>query len=154
MGDALRQRLRQSKFESPAQEALLSLLLAAARVRERLDRSSEGHGITRSQYNVLRILRGAHPQGYARCEIAPRLIERAPDLTRLVDRLQERGLVERLRSSEDRRQSVARITRKGLDLLEEMRPAIEGVHRELAARLSKRESQQLARLCEKLYAEP
>ena len=151
MGEALRQRLRQSRFQSPSHEAMLNLLVAASHVREQMERASEAHGITPAQYNVLRILRGVHPEGYPRCEVARRLVERSPDLTRLIDRLVRRGLVERTRSSADRRLSVTRITRKGLELLETMQPALDGVHRMLGDRLSRRECQTLSELLERVY---
>src|ERR1700757_3122275 len=97
MTEALSRRLKQAEFSSPAQEALLSVMVAAAALNERMDRVCAGHKITRAQYNVLRILRGVHPEGHPRCEIAQRMIERAPDVTRLVDRLQAQGLVRRNR---------------------------------------------------------
>ncbi len=151
MGEPTRHRLRQSRFDSPAHEAMLSLLVAAGHVRELLDRAAAAHGVTPGQYNVLRILRGRHPDGYPRCEIARRLVERAPDLTRMIDRLAARGLVERARSDQDRRHSLARITREGLELLERMEPTLQALHRGFAERLSKRDTLELARLCEKLY---
>lgn len=153
MGEILRKRLLQERFESPVHEAVLSLLVAAGHVRDTLDRAVAAHGITGGQYNVLRILRGVHPEGHARCEIARRLIDRAPDVTRLIDRLEREGLVERLRSPGDRRLSLTRITRKGLRLLEDMRPAMDEALREIAARLPPTEARELARLCESLYAE-
>ena len=153
MGEILKHRLQQSRFESPTQEALLNLMVTAAFFQERLAEALDPHDLTSAQYNVLRILRGAHPGGYARCEIAQRAIERAPDLTRLIDRLEARGLVERSRSASDRRRSVSRITRRGLDLLERVQPAVRAVHRELAARLPERDARELSRICERLYGD-
>src|SRR5258706_15819589 len=107
MGDVLKRRLRQGKPLGPSEEALLNLLVAAGLVRARLDRACARFGMTNRQYNVLRILRGALPGGHPRHEIAVRMIERAPDVTRLIDRLQARGLVERARTARDRRQAIA-----------------------------------------------
>jgi DNA-binding MarR family transcriptional regulator len=152
MGNALQQRLRQSRFESPAHEAVLNLMVAGSHIREQLERVCEPHGVTPGQYNVLRILRG-QPEGYPRCEIAHRMIDRAPDLTRMIDRLATRGLVERVKSSGDRRHSVTRITRRGVELLETLRPAMDALHRALTARLSKRECEELSALLERLYGE-
>jgi DNA-binding MarR family transcriptional regulator len=152
MGQTIRHRLRQERFESPTHEAILNLLLAAAQVRESFDRICAEHGITPGQYNVLRILRGVHPEGYPRCEIADRLIERAPDVTRLIDRLEAAGLAERERSGHDRRLSMTRITRKGLKLLEDMRPAMDEAYRAFTSRLSPRDAKELSRICEHLYA--
>jgi len=151
MGDALKRRLQQSRFESPIQEALLNLMVAASHVRARLDQVCGEHGITEGQYNALRILRGAHPDGYPRCEIARRLIERAPDVTRLIDRLEKQGLVERARSGDDRRLSITRITRKGLQLLERMQPAMEEIHREFGNHLPAGDARELSRICEGIY---
>ncbi len=154
MGNALRQRLLQDRFDGPAHEAALNLLLAAARLQEESARRFAAFEITPVQYNVLRILKGAHPAGHPRCEIARRLIERAPDLTRMIDRLERRGLVERARSAEDRRHSVTRITRRGLDLLGRMAPAAAALHEMVARRLTPSEVGSLSHLCEKLHAGP
>src|SRR5438874_9294707 len=108
MGKELQRRLVQQRFESPFAEAVLNVLVAASHARDQFDRTYGEHGVSHGQYNVLRILRGVHPEGYPRCEIARRMIERAPDLTRLIDRLERRGLVERARSEEERRDSIAR----------------------------------------------
>ena len=151
MGEALKRRLKQEKFESPLQEAMLNLLVAASHVREQVDRVCEQYGITNAQYNVLRILRGAHPDGYPRCEIACRMIDRAPDVTRLIDRLEQQKLVARDRSDEDRRLSITRITQKGLDLLERMNASLEEVHRHIGERMSLADRREMSRICEGLY---
>src|SRR5437868_14686048 len=100
-------------------------MVAANYVRVQSERVVNAHGITLPQYNVLRILRGAHPDGHPRYEIAARMLDRAPDVTRIIDRLSEKGLVARDRGAEDRRHSVTRITRDGLTLLETLDPEIE-----------------------------
>lgn len=153
MGEALRRRLRQERFESPTQEALLNLMVAGEYVRERMERLCVAWGITPSQYNVLRILRGA-PDGHPRCEIARRMIDRAPDVTRLVDRLERRGLVERDRSAADRRLSLTRITADGASLVERMLPSMEAEQRHFAERISLRDRRELSRICEGIYGEP
>lgn len=152
MGEALRRRLHQIKFESPVQEAVLNLMVAAGHVRDRIDRVCEDHALTHGQYNVLRILRGA-PEGHARCEIARRLIERAPDVTRLIDRLQRQGLVERARSEEDRRLSLTRITKKGLKVLDTMQPAVDAAFQEIAVRIPIDDADELSRICETIYGD-
>jgi DNA-binding MarR family transcriptional regulator len=153
MGEALKKRVKQAKFTSPAQEALINLLIAASHVREQLDAACAESGITHGQYNVLRILRGAHPDGLPRNEIGDRLIEKAPDVTRLVDRLEGQGLVERERSDEDRRQSIARITQKGLDLLEQVDSQIKKVHEDFRRKVSPENCKRLSKLCESVYKE-
>lgn len=136
----------------PSQEAVLNLLVASGHLRDRIDLLCEQHGVSGAQYNVLRILRGAKDEGYARCEIAQRLIERAPDVTRLIDRLEQRGFVERGRSSEDRRRSVTRITALGLRLLETMEPLLQEANGWIEERLSLKERKELSRMLEKLYS--
>jgi DNA-binding MarR family transcriptional regulator len=147
MTEALSRRLKQAQFSSPSQEALLSLVVAANTVNDIMDRVCEEHGITRAQYNVLRILRGVHPEGHARCAIACRMLDRAPDITRLVDRLQARRLVKRARSNEDQRQAVTFITAKGLKLLETMHPEIEVETARILHGMSDQDCRQLSRLC-------
>ena len=153
MGEALKNRIKQDRFENPVQEVLLNLLVAAGHVRERLDRVFASYEITHQQYNVLRILKGKHPEGYPRCEISNRMIEKAPDVTRLIDRLEQQGLVERARSQEDRRLSITRITRAGLRLLDSLQPHVEEVLAYFAERVSLRDRRELSRICEGLYEE-
>src|ERR1041385_1053078 len=104
MSEILNRRIKQkSGFGSPVNEGILNLLIAADYVRTQQEKLCAAHGITAGQYNVLRILRGAGSEGHPRCEIAGRMVERAPDVTRLVDKLEKEGLVVRERSAEDRR---------------------------------------------------
>src|SRR5437870_2877031 len=124
MGEGLRKRIHQQRFATVQQEALLNLMVAANFVREQSERITRDHGVTLPQYNVLRILRGVHPGGHPRCDIAARMLDRAPDVTRIIDRLSEKGFVERARGGEDRRHSITRITQQGLALLETIDPAI------------------------------
>lgn len=151
MGDGLRNRIQQTRFESEAQEALLNVLVAADHLRARTERLCSEFGLSASQYNVLRILRGVHPEGHPRCEIARRMIERAPDVTRLIDRLEKRGWVERDRSERDRRLSISRITAAGLELLERIGPRFEVAQREFAARVPAEDCRELSRICEAIY---
>lgn len=154
MGEALKRRLKQTTdFANPAQEAMLNLIVAADHVCMGLERVCAEFGITRPQYNVLRILRGVYPGGHPRTEIAARLLATAPDVTRLVDRLQAQGLVERDRVEEDRRLSITRITRQGLRLLEKMQPHISKEHERFSRTVSRRDCLELSRICENIYDE-
>ena len=153
MGDSLRKRIQQEKFESPVIEAVFNLVVAADHVRARTDDVCEAFGISASQYNVLRILRGVHPDGHPRCEIARRMLERAPDITRLIDRLEAQDLVERDRSQSDRRLSISRITQKGLALLTRMTPRIRDLNIYFSERISRRDRRELSRICEGIYGE-
>ena len=112
-----------------------------------------GFGITETQYNVLRILNGASPGGLCRGEIRERMIERAPDVTRLINRLEDQGLVIRTTSPEDRRLSLSMITEKGKELLREMKPSNAGLHTYFAERVSERDLAHLSRICQGIYAD-
>lgn len=153
MGEALQKRIHQSRFESPWQEAVLNLLVAAGFVRSRVDDACAGQGISPAQYNVLRILRGSGAAGQSRCGIAARMLEKAPDITRLVDRLEAQGLVGRGRSESDRRLSITFITKAGLAVLDAVQPAMDELNSYLAERVSRRDCRELSRICEGLYGE-
>ena len=150
MTEALSRRLKQPKFTDPVQEAVLSILVAASTLHDEIDQLCQEYGITRPQYNVLRILRGVYPDGHARGEIACRMLDRASDITRLVDRLQARRLVKRARGSQDKRQAVTFITAKGIKLLEAMRPRVDALNR-LMSRLSEEDCRELSRLCARIF---
>lgn len=112
------QEIQQRKpFPSKGQEAAVTLMRTADVVRRLVGAAVEPHGITVQQYNVLRILRGAGCDGLPTLEIAQRMIEQTPGITRLIDRLQTKKLVERQRSADDRRCVFCRITTEGTQLL-------------------------------------
>lgn len=114
----LREELKQGRpFRSAGAEAFVAVLRTADLLRRRMSATVEPHGITLQQYNVLRILRGAHPEPLPTLEIRERLIEQAPGITRLLDHLDAQGLVRRERCAEDRRQVHCWITETGLALL-------------------------------------
>ena len=107
-------------FRSREQQATLGLLRTADAMKRSLAQVIEPHGITPQQYNVLRILRGAGADGLPTLSIGERMIEQTPGVTRLVDRLERKGLVARAPCPKDRRRVFCRITQKGLDLLKEL----------------------------------
>jgi len=147
----IRERIQQGRaFPSLASEAIISLAVAAEHLDQVTEAVCQRHGLTGDQYNVLRILRGVHPEGHPRCKVARRMIHRSPDVTRMLDRLCRQGIVSRTRNSEDRRESIATITRAGLALLERVDPDLEQAHAELTAPLSEPELRRLSRLCDAL----
>ncbi len=118
MSRALSEEIRQQKpFVSLEEEAFLGLQRTASLLLQSLGRELKGHDLTPAQYNTLRILRGAEPDALTCGEIGERLVSPGPDVTRLLDRLEQRALITRLRDAEDRRVVRARITEQGLDLL-------------------------------------
>jgi DNA-binding MarR family transcriptional regulator len=151
MTEALSRRLKQARFADPQQEAVLSLAVAAGTLNDLVEAICKRHRLTRPQYNVLRILRGLHPKGHPRCEIAQRMVERAPDITRLVDRLQDRGLVRRTRGGDDQRQAITHITAKGLKLLQTIQPELEAQTTARLSKLSDRDCHELSRICAVIF---
>jgi DNA-binding MarR family transcriptional regulator len=114
------QRTPPETFRSREQRATLGLLRTADAIKRHFSQVIERHGITLQQYNVLRILRGAAPEGLPTLTIAERMIEQTPGVTRLVDRLEKKELVSRVPCPKDRRRVYCRITPQGLALLDEL----------------------------------
>jgi len=110
----------QQNFRSREQQAVLGLLRTADAIKRSLAHVVEPHGITPQQYNVLRILRGAGSDGLPTLTIGERMVEQTPGVTRLIDRLERKGLVVRTPCPKDRRRVFCQITTKGLELLEEL----------------------------------
>lgn len=146
----LQAEIQQTKpFESAAIEAYLNLLRTTDSIRAGYRELFRCHGVTEQQYNVLRILRGAGPEGLACLTIGERMITRVPDVTRLVGRLESCGLVSRSRCDEDGRKVIVRITEKGLGILDNLEGPLRATHKGLLSRLSEAELRQLIRLLEK-----
>ena len=121
---------QQRPFRSLKEEANLSILRTAALLEHAFESALKPHHITGTQYNVLRILRGAEPDGLCRNEISQRLIRQAPDVTRLLDRLEQMKLIARGREGIDRRYVLTRITKAGLALLDDIQQRIDDIHQE------------------------
>jgi len=139
MPKGLQAEIKQTKpFPSRATEALLSILRTAAVLDHQLGEALRPHRVTPTQYNVLRILRGAGAGGLCGREIAERMIARVPDVPRLLERLEAMQLIRRERDPRDRRHVTARIAPKGLALLTAVGPATEAVARSRLGRLSER----------------
>ena len=114
----LKDEVKQTRgFNSPAHEAVVSILRTAAVVQRHFSQVVEGSGVTIQQYNVLRILRGAGTAGIPTLTVRDRMIEEAAGITRLLDKLETAGYVMRERSTPDRRQVLCQITPAGLRLL-------------------------------------
>jgi DNA-binding MarR family transcriptional regulator len=136
MRPTLQEEIRQRKpFGSAEEEAMLSIARTAAALEHAAGEMLKTHGLTTTQYNALRILRGAGEAGLCRNEIRDRLIARVPDATRLLDRLEECGLVSRSREGGDRRYVTSRITPKGLELLGRLDPEVTAMNRRLLGHL-------------------
>lgn len=138
MPKTLREELRQEKpFRSLREEALLSIARTEAVARANLERLLAPHGLSMTQYNVLRILRGAGPDGLCRNEIGERLISRMPDVSRLLDRMEAAGLVSRVRDKADRRLVNTTLTREGRALVDELDAVTAAYQQEQIGHLTK-----------------
>lgn len=133
-----------------AQEAVVNILRTTAYLRQLGSRLFDERGITPQQYNVMRILRGAGPAGLPTLDIAERMVEPTPGITRLLDRLESKKLVRRERPSDDRRQVLCCVTKAGLDLVGELDIPLKNQASELLRRLSDSELDDLIRLLERV----
>ncbi|HEX6068427.1 MAG TPA: MarR family transcriptional regulator [Longimicrobiaceae bacterium] len=133
-------------FSGPEQEAYLSLGRTWAVLEHALAEALKPHGITPTQYNVLRILRGAGEKGLCRSEVMERMIARVPDATRLLDRMEAVGLIARERDAQDRRFVTTRITAEGRRVLAELEEPIQSLHRRQFAALDEADVRRLIEL--------
>ena len=130
MATSLRDEIKQTKpFTSLEQEAQLNIVRTSAVLLDDAEQLFRPYGITATQYNVLRILRGSEPGGLCRNELRDRMLTRMPDMTRLLDRMEDAGLVARAREDEDRRMVRSRITDPGLKLLAELDGVVLAEHK-------------------------
>ncbi len=144
-----------SPHRRPRNKAVvIAILQSADRLRRRATDMLAPYDITLQQFNVLRILRGARPDGLCTLTIAERMIEQAPGITRLIDRLETKGLVRRVRSAEDRRQVWCRITPPGERLLARLDAAVEAYDLAAVRGLSPADQDRLTALLDLVHEEP
>lgn len=136
---------KRNPFESLEVEAILNILRTGDQYQNRFGRLFREFGLTSSQYNVLRILRG-EGKPLPSLEIADRMVQVVPAITGLVDRLEKQDLVKRKRCTEDRRVVYIELTKKAVDLLKQVdKPDVE-LHQQLIGHLTKKELKELSRL--------
>ena len=146
----LQEEIRQTRpFATRSEEAAVALMRTADMIRRAVAGVVEPAGITPQQYNVLRILRGAGDAGLPTLEIAERMIEETPGITRLIDRLETKGLVSRERCATDRRQVFCRISAAGLDLLAHLDAPIRQADTDALQSLGNQDLEQLIVLLDK-----
>lgn len=130
MKSGVQAEIKQTKpFSSLEEETFVSLMRTADQLQQQVAELLKAHGLSPTQFNALRILRGAGPGGLPCSEIGERMINHDPDITRLLDRLERQGLVQRSRGQEDRRVIMARITPAGLDAIKPIDRPMEEYHR-------------------------
>lgn len=126
----LHEEIKQGKpFRSVREEALLNIARTAAMLGHEVAQALKPYDITPTQYNVLRILQGAGADGLCRNEVGARLVRPVPDVTRLLDRMEEVGLISRSRSGEDRRYVTTTIAKRGRDVLARLDAPMDAIHR-------------------------
>ncbi len=145
--------IKQKKpFRSVGAEAAMGLLITADVLRRSWWPLVEQAGVSAQQYNVLRILRGAAKEGLPTREIAARLMEKSPGITRFIDQLESRGLIQRRRPTSDRRKVFCTITRSGLELLSKLDKPVDKWDEESLSMLNGRELKQLIDLLERIHS--
>src|ERR1043165_2038403 len=141
---SLLEELRQTRpFASLEEEALLSIVRTNAVLLDEFELFLRPYGITTTQYNVLRILRGSEPHGLCRNDLRDRMLTRMPDVTRLLDRMEEAGLVQRVRDADDRRMVTTRITKDATKLLAKLDTVTRDIQKRLFEGVSQKEIQSL-----------
>ncbi len=141
--------IKTSKFQSEIQKAHLHVLFTAGWVRARIGNRLKPFGVTAEQYNVLRILRGQAADSVRVMDISDRMLERNSNTTRLIDRLIEKGLVQRLKASHDRRERAIQLTAEGTALLQQIDKAWENTSPH-SSRLTHEEAAMLNQLLDRL----
>ena len=146
----LESQIKQSRpFRTPEEQLFVNLLRTARQLLDDFDRLLRGYELTQPQYNILRILRGAGAPGLPSGEIGERMVGRDPDVTRLLDRMEERGLVVRTRSTADRRVVTAQLTPEGLRMVDALDAPLLAMHSRQLGHLSAEEKESLNRLLER-----
>jgi DNA-binding MarR family transcriptional regulator len=148
---------KRNPFESPQQEAFLNLMRTSAALAAPFERMFREHGFCGTHFNILRILAGekaAGVDGLPALEVRDRLITPVPDITRLVDKLVDQGLVQRLRTEEDRRVVLLKLTADGRKLVERLSQPLGEMHRQQLAHMSREELSTLTALLEKARSAP
>jgi DNA-binding MarR family transcriptional regulator len=133
-------------------QTFIALLKAADLLEQEAEQVLKARGLTGAQYNVLRILRGAEPEGLACSSIGERMISHDPDMTRLLDRMEKRKLITRQRQTTDRRVVKTRITTEGLELLKRLDQPIRDLHKRQFRNVSAARIKTLERLLEEIQA--
>jgi DNA-binding MarR family transcriptional regulator len=152
MSGILKEIQQRRPFPTIQEEAMVSLVRTVAVMEQPMEDFLKEHELTRTQYNVLRILRGAGQVGRSCKEIGERLVQREPDITRLLGRLEKRGLIARQQDRADRRSVLTRITARGVSLLERLQPALSKMAKNQLRAVSKGELEELLNTLDKIRA--
>lgn len=146
---AIEEEIKQTKFRSAQHKVVLNLFYTSSWLQGKQQDFFKAFGITSSQFNILRILRGQHPKKICGVEIKSRMLDRNSDIPRLLDRLLIKKLIIKSRSKDDRRAANVMITPAGLKLLKKIDPHVHEAEQQLI-KLSEKEATQLSKLLDKV----
>lgn len=147
---SIEEDIKQRTFKTNLEKAVVNILYTYNWLRDRSQTTYKPYGIKMQHYNVLRILKGKHPEAVSPGEIKEVMLDKAPDLTRLLDKLVDMQLVDRQLCPQNRRRMDVTITTSGLDLLELLTREQEKLNKNIAERLSEQEAGQLSNLLDKI----
>jgi DNA-binding MarR family transcriptional regulator len=142
--------IKQSKFESPLQKAVINIFYTANWLRDQQWELFKKYDILPQHYNVLRIIKGKHPESVSPGDIKEVMLDKGNDVTRLVDKLVKMGLVKRSLCEANRRKIDINLTDKGLDFLKELNEPMRKQYNSIKKQLSEKEAEQLSNLLDKL----
>ncbi|MGA7412783.1 MAG: MarR family transcriptional regulator [Bryobacteraceae bacterium] len=144
---------QQKPFQHVEEEAVLNLVRTAELLNQKATEYFRQFDLSRAQYNVLRILRGAGDDGLTCSAAAERMVSHDPDVTRLMDRMETRGLITRERTTNDRRIVLIRLTKAGRDLVDSLDEGVSAFHAKLVGRLGSSKLRKLIDLLEEVREE-
>ncbi|MBX6380875.1 MAG: MarR family transcriptional regulator [Thermoflavifilum aggregans] len=146
----IEEAIKQSKFQDVYQKALVNLIYTANCLRDEQVRRLKSFDLLPQHFNVMRILRGRHPNPVCPGEIKEVMLDKANDLTRLLDKLERKGLIQRNLCQTNRRKMDVTLTQAGIELLEKLNHIMEETYKTLKERLSEREAASLSHLLDKM----
>ncbi len=145
----IEEEIQQQSFKSASQKAAVNIIYTYFWIKERISKVLKPYGVTMQQYNVLRILKGQHPKGITTSDIRGRMLDKMSDASRLVDRLESHGYVEKRPNQQDRRLVSVRITDRGLELLAQIKMD-HGPIDDMLVNLTQEETEELNELLDKM----
>jgi MarR family transcriptional regulator, 2-MHQ and catechol-resistance regulon repressor len=145
----IQQDIKQSNFRNEYQKSMINILYTSSWIAEKMRDILEAYDLTYQQYNVLRILRGSHPEPLSTLEIRNRMLDKMSDASRIVDRLISKGLVEKKISKKDKRLVDVIISEKGINLISEMNLRVDEMD-EIVGNMTESEAKTLNRILDKL----
>ena len=146
----IEKEIKQSKFENSLQKAIINLFYTSNFIRDRILNILKNYDIQQQHYNVLRIIKGQHPNPISPGYIKEVMIDKGVDLTRLLDKLDKKGLIKRQLCQKNRRKIDINLTKEGIDLLNELKPKFNNLYEQLSKKINEDEAELLSNLLDKL----